>query len=65
MDELWLVASKYDEDNIYNFDETGYYYSMQPNPTLADQSIKGLKIYKSMITVRVTKNMSGTDKVPL
>lgn len=34
--ELRLVASEKDKDDIYNFDETDYYYCLQLDRTLAD-----------------------------
>lgn len=42
-DKLWLVASEYNEDYFYKFDETNYYYLLQPDHTIADQSVDGLK----------------------
>ena len=59
-----IAEGKYHIDDIYNADETGLFYRMPPNRTLAQQSenVKGVKRSKSRVTALVCCNASGTDK---
>ena len=47
-------------------DETGLFYRLQPNSTLATGPVSGKKKQKERITVALCANATGTDKqVPL
>lgn len=40
---LRALLAKYDEENIYNADETGLFFRMEPNQTLSTGKISGRK----------------------
>ncbi|UYV75131.1 hypothetical protein LAZ67_12002593, partial [Cordylochernes scorpioides] len=59
-----LANSGYDPANIYNADETGLFFHLIPDRTLAhkDESCRGVKRMKQRITVLLCCNSTGTDK---
>ncbi|UYV60678.1 hypothetical protein LAZ67_1001867 [Cordylochernes scorpioides] len=59
-----LANSGYDPANIYNADETGLFFQLIPDRTLAhkDESCRGVKRMKQRITVLLCCNSTGTDK---
>lgn len=69
---LWMNSheeeiSKYSPENIFNCDETGFFYRCLPNRTV---SLKGSKCHggtksKERITVLLCCNMSGSEKLEL
>ena len=58
----------YTAEQIYNADETGLYYKMLPDRTLATRSDNtktlGFKQAKNRLTVLVCSNSTGTHKLP-
>ena len=60
-EELDKWAWKY----IYNMDETGLFYRMQADNSLATKQLEGQKQNKERITIVVCCNGDGFDKVPL
>lgn len=64
---LKKILSDYKPEDIYNADETGLFYKLLPNYTLAFQGEKctGGKLSKLRITVMLATNMTGTDKLKL
>ncbi|UYV63589.1 hypothetical protein LAZ67_2004890 [Cordylochernes scorpioides] len=62
--ESILVNSGYDPANIYNADETGLFFQLIPDRTLAhkDENCRGVKRMKQRITVLLCCNSTGTDK---
>jgi hypothetical protein len=65
MNEIRAVTDRYDLRDIYNMDETGLYWKLMPDKTLATEQLSGLKKDKSRVTIAVTANGDGTDRVPL
>jgi hypothetical protein len=65
MEEIREEGKKYDADCIYNFDETGYYWKMKPDRSLTTLEESGRKKDKARITVGLTCNATGTDRLPL
>jgi hypothetical protein len=61
-EELRKVLQSYTLDTIYNCDETGLFFRLLPNQTLASTSMKGTKKDKERVTVLLTANASGTHK---
>lgn len=61
---LGELLSQYDEENIYNADETGLYYRATPDGSLTyrHQNISGYKKAMDRVTVLCCTNMAGTDK---
>ena len=53
----------YDPQDIYNMDETGLFYRLLPNSTLAKGPVSGKKKQKERITVALCANATGTDKL--
>ena len=65
---IWQnILQRYESKNIYNCDETGLFYKMLPNRTLAFKGKKctGGKLSKDRITLLFCTNMDGSDKYPL
>ncbi|UYV82992.1 hypothetical protein LAZ67_22001648 [Cordylochernes scorpioides] len=59
-----LANSGYDPANIYNADETGLFFQLIPDRTLAqkNENCRGVKRMKQRITVLLCCNSTGTDK---
>ncbi|UYV71441.1 hypothetical protein LAZ67_8003210 [Cordylochernes scorpioides] len=59
-----LANAGYDPANIYNADETGLFFQLIPDRTLAhkDENCRGVKRMKQRITVLLCCNSTGTDK---
>lgn len=51
--------------DIYNMDETGLFYRLQADHSLATKQLEGRKKDKERLTVAVCCNGDGSDKVPL
>ena len=62
-EQLQRVLKEYTKDDIYNLDETGLFYGLEPNKTLATGPVRGTKKCKDRITVALCANASGTDKL--
>uniref|UniRef100_A0AAV1TFJ2 DDE-1 domain-containing protein n=1 Tax=Peronospora matthiolae TaxID=2874970 RepID=A0AAV1TFJ2_9STRA len=61
---LKAVVAGYAPRDVYNMDETGLFYSMTPDKTIAQQEVEGFKKDKTRITVALTANADGSDKLP-
>lgn len=61
------VLKQYAPQDIYNMDETGLFFRMIPDKTMAfkDDACHGWKKSKERITVAVCANMDGSDKMKL
>ncbi|UYV80288.1 hypothetical protein LAZ67_18002305 [Cordylochernes scorpioides] len=59
-----LANSGYDPANIYNAEETGLFFQLIPDRTLAhkEENCRGVKRMKQRITVLLCCNSTGTDK---
>ena len=62
-EQLQHMLRDYTLDNIYNIDETGLFYRLEPNTTLATGPVRGTKKCKDRITVALCANASGSDKL--
>jgi hypothetical protein len=65
MEEIREGGKKYEADCIYNFDKTGYYRKMKPDHSLTTFEESSRKKDKARITVGLTCNATGTDRLPL
>jgi hypothetical protein len=65
MKGLQTLAGEYEEENIYNMDESGLFWRMMPSRGLSTQSQPGLKKDKSRISVVFATNATGTDRIPV
>ncbi|XP_042148909.1 uncharacterized protein LOC121837369 [Ixodes scapularis] len=61
-EKLAEFLAQYSPDDIYNFDETGFFYKLGPSSTLASEPVAGNKRSKERITVGFLCNASGTHK---
>ncbi|XP_014451818.1 tigger transposable element-derived protein 4 [Alligator mississippiensis] len=61
---LLSILREYDAKNIYNADETGLFYKMLPNKTLAfrDKRCIDGEHSKQRLTILLMANMDGSDK---
>ena len=50
-------------EDIFNADETGLFFRLLPNQTLATSSHKGTKKDKERITILLAANVAGTEKL--
>ncbi|GES86601.1 tigger transposable element-derived protein 6-like [Rhizophagus clarus] len=60
--KLQTILQDYILDNIFNGDETGLFFRMAPNQTLASALTPGTKLDKTRITVLLATNAIGTQK---
>jgi len=60
--EIRHELAKYPICDRYNMDETGLFYNMSPNTTIAREPIEGRKKDKTRITIAFTCNADGTDR---
>ncbi|XP_042148759.1 tigger transposable element-derived protein 6-like, partial [Ixodes scapularis] len=60
--QLAEFLAQYSPDDIYNFDETGFFYKLGPSSTLASEPVAGNKRSKERITVGFLCNASGAHK---
>jgi hypothetical protein len=65
MKALKTICGEYQEEDIYNMDETGLFWRRSPSRGLSTQSRRGIKKDESRITVVVCTNCTGTDRLPL
>jgi hypothetical protein len=61
--KLQEVIKEYRPEDVYNADETGLYWRMEPDKTLAMGPISGKKKAKDRITILLTCSATG-DKLP-
>jgi hypothetical protein len=59
------ILDQYALADIYNMDETGLFYHMQADNSLATKQLEGRKQNKERITITVCCNADGSDKLPL
>ncbi|CAB5358617.1 unnamed protein product [Rhizophagus irregularis] len=62
---LRTLLAKYNEEDIYNADETGLFFRMEPNHTLSSGKISGRKQNNSRLSVLLCSNSTGSHKFPL
>lgn len=62
---LRKATARYAKKDIYNMDETAYYYCAVPSRTVSAASFSGRKHVKKRITVAITSSANGTSRPPL
>ena len=65
MNDLCILCLEYDPNDILNMDETGLFWKMSPDRTLATKAASGGKKSKDRITAALTSNATGTDDIPV
>jgi transcriptional regulator with XRE-family HTH domain len=61
--ELREIIKEYQPEDVYNADETGLYWRMEPDKSLASGPLSGKKKAKDRVTILLTCNITG-DKLP-
>jgi hypothetical protein len=65
MEEIRTECENYEARDVYNTDETGYFRRACPKRSLATATSSGTKQGKERISVLLTCNADGSDKLPL
>ena len=63
MDNLRAECATYALKDVFNMDETGLYWKLQPNRSLATQQMSGGMRSKDRITIALTVNADGSEKL--
>ena len=63
IEQLQAKLDGYHPNDIFNADETGLFFRMLPNQTLATGRQKGIKSDKTRVTVLLAANATGTQKL--
>lgn len=64
--DMQKKLASWDEDNIYNLDETACFFKLLPNKTISagdDEKGRGMKRSKARITVMICSNATGSHKL--
>ncbi|KAI7950164.1 hypothetical protein MJO28_008985 [Puccinia striiformis f. sp. tritici] len=64
VDRLQKLISRFPPNDVFNMDETGLFYAMPPDRGLAYSQEHGIKSNKTRITIALTCNSTGTEKLP-
>ncbi|GJT63784.1 CENP-B homolog protein 2-like protein [Tanacetum coccineum] len=67
-DKLKSIGDKVDQfemKDIFNMDETGLFFRLQPDHSLATMQLEGKKQDKERLTVAICCNEDGSEKLPL
>lgn len=66
-EKLQSLLQEYSPDDTFNCDETGLFFKLMPEKTLAfaGDPCHGGKHSKERVTVLIGSNMSGTEKLPM
>jgi hypothetical protein len=62
-ENLRQILKNYNSEDIFNCDETGLFWKMQPNRTISNGPVAGTKQSKDRVTVLFTCNATGTEKM--
>lgn len=62
---LQSVVSAFAKCDVFNLDETAYFYCMAPSTTISQKPFAGRKQVKKRMTVAVANNADGSVKLPL
>jgi len=57
------ILKDYDPKDIFNCDETGLYWKTRPTRTISNGPVAGRKQSKDRVTILVTCNATGTEKM--
>ncbi|EXX53862.1 hypothetical protein RirG_239940 [Rhizophagus irregularis DAOM 197198w] len=64
-DILHEIIKDYDLNDVFNCDETGLYWDLEPSKTLAQGPLSGKKKSKKRVTLLLTCNATCTEKLKL
>ncbi|CAB5355892.1 unnamed protein product [Rhizophagus irregularis] len=57
------LCSNYPPERIYNMDETGLFYRLEPDRTLATKRLSGRKVNKERLSIALCANADGSHKL--
>ncbi|GBB92484.1 hypothetical protein RclHR1_20100001 [Rhizophagus clarus] len=60
---LHEIIKDYDLNNVFNYDETGLYWDLEPSKTIMQNPLSGKKKSKKHVTLLLTCNATGTEKL--
>lgn len=63
--KLQDVTQGYERRDVFNMDETAFFFCSAPSRTISTERIAGRKQIKKRLTVAVCSNADGTTKLPL
>src|SRR5438034_5479795 len=61
-EKLQLILTRFEEKDLYNMDESGLFYRMPPDRSLASKQMSGVKGDKTRISIAFTANADGSDR---
>lgn len=62
---LKSIVACYTTDNVFNMDESAFFYKAVPRGSICRGSAPALKQNKARVTMAVCSNASGSEKLPL
>lgn len=65
MKAIQTIAGEYNEEDIFNMDETGLFWRQPPTSGLGAPTRPGLKKEKARITLTVCVNSTGSERLPI
>lgn len=65
MKAIQTIAGEYNEEDIFNMDETGLFWRQAPTSGLGTQSRPGQNREKARITLTVCVNSTGSERLPI
>ncbi|CAG8849630.1 31570_t:CDS:2, partial [Gigaspora margarita] len=60
-----IINSNFKQEDIFNVDETGLFWRLEPSKSLATHTIKGHKKSKDRVTILLDGNSAETEKIIL
>jgi hypothetical protein len=63
-EDLRQTLKDYNPEDIFNCDETGLFWKMKPSRTISNGPVSGTKQSKDRVTVLLTCNAIGNEKLP-
>ncbi|GBB95677.1 hypothetical protein RclHR1_25910001 [Rhizophagus clarus] len=63
-EKLQELISNFDLEDVFNYDETGLYWELEPSKTLSTGPLSGTKKSKNRVTLLLTFNATGSIKLP-
>ncbi|KAG3079156.1 hypothetical protein PI125_g20786 [Phytophthora idaei] len=65
LDALKAVIRQYSPSNVFNMDESAFFYNAAPRGSICKNTAPALKQNKARVTMACCANVDGTEKLPL
>ncbi|GBB84273.1 hypothetical protein RclHR1_01090012 [Rhizophagus clarus] len=62
-EELQDLICGYSLDDVFNYDETGLYWKIEPKRTIFNKPVSGRKQSKNQVTILLCSNATSTEKL--